>query len=237
MPEIKSTLGYLQKGGVKFMIYGKRGVGKTPIIGTLKGKTLIIASESGLATLRTMSIDYIEMTTIAQMKDVTAFLRDPKNIAKYDNIAWDGVSFCSQTILSELKRVKSYNHDMKYYGDLATVMMPFIELIANDIKKNVVVTAWQTDVYAPNTEIITGQEPSTAGKAIGNYLMHFFDVTMHLALHTVACTQADGSVINQVLPYLQTKPANGIFARDRLNRLDLFEQADLSAIIYKLSQP
>lgn len=234
--QIHNTQNFLRRGGIKFMIYGKRGVGKTPIAATMP-KPLFIASESGLASIRTAGVDYVEMTTLAQIKSVTEWLRNPANIAKYDSIVWDSVSYSTQCTLSELKRIKTYNHAMKYYGDLADAIMPFIELIANDIQKNVCVTAWQGDVYHPVTETVIGCEPLTAGKAIGNYLMHFFDVTMHMARHNVNVQQADGSVVQQAQTYLQTKEANGIFARDRLGVLDPFELPNLSVIINKLSQP
>lgn len=234
---VQSTKGYMQRGGVKMMIYGKRGVGKTPIIAELP-KVLIIASEDGLASVRNKNVDFIEMKTMAQIKEVMAWLRSPSNIAKYDTIAHDGISYLTHAVFSEIARKATHNNKVQYYGELASQIMPFVELLTNEIQKNVIMTAWQGDLYHPVTEKIIGHEPYTAGKAIANYLMHFFDLTAHMQRHAQNIQQADGTVVQQQIPYLQTVEANGIFARSRKEGcLDAFEPADLLTIINKLKQP
>lgn len=231
---VQSTQGYMQRGGIKMMVYGKRAVGKTPLLATAP-KVLILATEAGLASVRTHNLPYIEVRTRQDVKDIINWLRVPSNIAKYDTIALDGISYLSHTIFSEIAQKAKHNNKVQYYGELIDVLMPLVELLANEIKKNVVFTAWQGDVYHPVTETIIGCEPHTAGKALANYLMHFFDVTAHMQKHAQQVQAADGSVQTQQIPYLQTGEANGVFARDRTGKLDLFEPANLTAIFNKLS--
>lgn len=227
-----STKGFVNKFGVKFLVYGKPDCGKTHLISTLP-KPLILAPELGIATLRKFDIPCRTLTSVADVKEIIKWLSVEANLKTFDSIALDSGSFLTYMVLTEIKRTKSYNHAMKYYGDMNDVVLPLFEKLIN-LNKNLLVTAWEGDELNAIGDIV-GKQPDFAGKAVGSYMRHFFDMTLNLAWHNVNVPQADGSVLPTRLNYLQTRDVgNNIFARDRNNALEAFEQPDLGAIIRKV---
>lgn len=227
-----STKGFVNKYGVKFLVFGKPDSGKTYLASTLP-KPLILVSEKGVSSLRHFDIPCKAMTCIDDVKEMTKWLAVDANIKAYDSIVLDSASFLTYMVISELKRKVAYNHAMKYYGDMNDIVLPLIERLVN-LNKNVLITAWQGDVIDAIGNLVA-YEPDFAGKAVGQYLKHFFDMSLHLAWHTVNVPQPDGTTIPTRLNYLQTKDVgNKIFARDRNNLLEAFEPAHLGDIIAKI---
>lgn len=230
--ETFNTKGFVNKFGVKFMVYGKPDSGKTHLISTLP-KPLILAPELGVSTLRKFDFTVKTITNIADTKDITKWLGVEANLKQYDSVVLDSGSFLTYMLITELKRTKNYNHAMKYYGDMNDIALPLFERLIN-LNKNVLITAWEGDELNALGDVI-GKKPDFAGKAVGSYLNHFFDMTMNLAWHIVNVPQADGTVVPTRMNYLQTcDVGNKIFARDRNNALAAFEPADLSGIIRKV---
>lgn len=232
---VQTTSAFSRANGIKFLVYGRPDSGKTYLSSTMPNP-LIIATEKGLMTLSKVNLPYIVVDSIQSVSDIVTWLCEDnyKNIAQYDSICVDGISFLTYQILSELKTTVEYKDPRKYYGDLSDIVKPFVECIVN-LPKHVYMTAWEGDILHPATKQSVGICPETAGKQIQTYLNHFFDQTMHLAWHVFDVTQADGTVAKQRVSYLQTRDVgNGIFARDRTGALEVFETADLSAIINKL---
>lgn len=120
----------------------------------------------------------------------------------------------------------------KFYGELQDAVIPFLQTLF-ELNKNIMVTAWQGEETNPAGAFIR-YIPSTKGQAIANYLMHFFDATLHMALHQVQQQQQDGSVQNVTIPYLQTREFNYTFARDRSRKLADYEPANMTELLNKI---
>lgn len=230
-PSIETTQNYNKTRGVKLCVYGKAAVGKTPLAKTVS-KPLILASEDGVGTVSGANIPLIRVRDTATMRGLINWLSVPANIAAYDWIILDSLSNLTHLIFTEVTTTVKSNDPRKYYGELTDRVIPFLEALFK-LDKNVVVTMWQGD-ETNAVGMFQRYVPVTKGQAIATYCMHFFDVTMNMALHQVQQQQADGTVANVTIPFLQTREFNQIFARDRHQRLDNFEPADLTHIYNKL---
>jgi phage nucleotide-binding protein len=105
--EIKNTR-EVHNDGVKVLLFGKSGIGKSTQFGTLEGKTLILSAESGLLVLKDKDIDVVDITSIGDLAEVYTALVD--GTLEYDNIGLDSLSEIGDILIQELE-----NDD--YYGD------------------------------------------------------------------------------------------------------------------------
>ena len=230
-PTIQSTQAYNKTEGVKLCVYGKAAVGKTPLAKTVK-KALILATEDGVGTVSDVSIPLIRINDTASLNGMRQWLAVPANTAAFDWIILDSLTNLTHTIFTEVAGTVKSNDPRKFYGELQDRIIPFLETLFK-LNKNVLVTMWQGEESTP-AGMFLRHIPVTKGQAIATYCMHFFDVTMNMALHQVPQTQADGTVISVTMPFLQTREFNNVFARDRHQKLANYEPADLTAIYNKL---
>ena len=98
--EIKSTKDIVDNNGVKILCYANSGFGKTSMLGTLEGKTLLLNVENGFLVLKDKDIDTIDITDIATLGEVYNALTD--GTLKYDNIAIDSLSEIGEMVVSDL---------------------------------------------------------------------------------------------------------------------------------------
>ncbi len=71
---LKST-GAVASNGVKLLVYGAAGAGKTTLIRTLPAP-VIMSAEAGLLALHGADIPYIEIATMAGLGEALTWLRD-----------------------------------------------------------------------------------------------------------------------------------------------------------------
>jgi hypothetical protein len=64
---LSSTKQSAQLSGLKFLVHGPAGAGKTTLCGTTGEPTVIISAESGLLSLRHLDIPVIEVKTLDQL--------------------------------------------------------------------------------------------------------------------------------------------------------------------------
>lgn len=230
-PTIQSTQAYNKAAGVKLCVYGKAAVGKTPLALTVS-KPLILASEDGVGTISGANLPLIRVRDTATLQGLRQWLTVKANTDPYDWIFLDSLSNLTQVIFTEIQATVKSKEPRVWYGELVDRIVPFLETLFS-LDKNVVVTMWQGD-ESNALGIFQRHVPMTKGQAISTYCMHFFDVTMHMAKHQVQQQQQDGTMTTVEMPFLQTREFNQIFARDRHQKLDNFEPADLTAIHNKL---
>ena len=105
--EIKNTKD-AHSDGVKVLLFGASGLGKTTMLGTLSGKTLILSAESGLLVLKDKDVDVIDVDSIEKLGSVYVALKSGE--LKYDNVCLDSLSEIGEMIVTELDKDD-------YYGD------------------------------------------------------------------------------------------------------------------------
>lgn len=203
---------------INALIFGESGVGKTTLASTLPGNTIIVSLESGLMSLRHHPVDYVEIKTITDLKDVLKKLE----ASEYDNIFIDSLTEIGQMFLDFSR--KQYPEDrqtMKMYGYLLELMTRFIKR-CRDIDKNIFFTALQK-----TTQDDVGKRyhvPDLQG-SISVKCPAFFDFVFNY--QTIKKDDKEIRV-------LVTSKTNNTIAKDRSGVLDKFEKPDLASVISKV---
>lgn len=217
--------------GVKMLVFGRAGVGKTRLCGTAP-RPLIISAEAGLLTLRDAVTDYgkgpepIRVLVVKTRKDVDDALDWCRTDAAKHNIATlclDSVSEIAEKVLAD-ERSKTKD-PRQAYGELAEQTIKLVKDFRDLPGFNVLITAKEAAVE----DAITGAtraQPSSPGKQVGPQLPYLFDEVFH------AATDKDGQ--GKTYHYLRTRASFSADAKDRSNKLDEIEYPDITNIINKI---
>ena len=220
----------IEHNGVKCLVYGMLGSGKTRLMATAASKDepmLIINSEAGLLSLQDIdpavkkSIDVVSTQSFADMGEVYELVSKER---KYNWICIDSISEVAEVILSS---EKSTNKDPRAaYGNLADIMMGFLRAFRDLPGYNVYMSAKMTRF----TDEITNRTmywPLMPGKQLTNGIGYLFDEVFALRVEA----DKEGNLTR----WLQTNRDIQYEAKDRSGRLNMFEPADLMIIANKIN--
>jgi len=219
---IKNTIDFEVNEGVKLLIYGDAGAGKTRLCATTSGTPLILSAESGLLSIRNNNIDYIEIDTIESLQQAYLFIVKSADADKYDWICIDSLSEIAEVCLSD--ELKINKDGRKAYGELSKKIIAMIKCFRNLKAKNVYMAAKMTqdkDEYSGN--MLFG--PMMPGNKLGLAIPYLFDEVFYLQR-----TSTDDKVVSKLL----TSQTGNFRAKDRSGALNLIEEANLSHIKNKI---
>ena len=206
--------------GVKILVYGHAGVGKTTLSTTMPNP-VIISAEGGLLSIKDASIPYIEVKSMDDLKEAYAWLIS-KEGEKYDSVIIDSLSEISEVILIH---EKTLNKDGRAaYGEMAVQMLALIRSFRDLKGKNVLMTAKVEKSQDESGRMLYA--PSMAGNKVGQALPYFFDLVVALRVEK----DADGIAQRALMC-----DSDGLWlAKDRSGKLQSWEQPDISEIITKI---
>lgn len=212
--------------GIKALVYGAAGSGKTTLCGTAP-RPLIVSAEKGLLSLRGVKHPVALVETAEEVEEVLAWCRTDAKKNGIETICLDSISEIIEKVLaSEKGKTKD---PRAAYGEMANRGIKLIKDFRDLVGFHVLMTAKQ----ATNTDPITGvakAAPTAPGQQVGQALPYLFDVVMH------AATEKDPE--GKTYHYLRTHAAFNAEAKDRSGSLDELEWPDFSNIIKKvLSAP
>lgn len=208
--------------GVKMLVYGRAGSGKTTLCGTAPSP-LIISAEEGLLSLRRSSIPVAKVKTRADVDEVLQWCRTSAARSGIKTICLDSISEIAEKVLvAEKAKTKD---PRQAYGELATQTIQLIKDFRDLPGFHVLVTAKQTTATDPVTGV-TKAEPTAPGQQVGRELPYLFDEVFH------AFTDKD----QQGATYhaLRTHAAFNAEAKDRSGALAELEYPDIAMIIDKI---
>lgn len=212
--QVFSTQGASLAHGIKAMVYGAAGVGKTRLLASAPAP-IIISAENGLLSLRNFNLPAIRITNLAQLLEAYQYVAGP-NGRQFQTIGLDSSSEIAEVCLSEAKRA---NKDpRKAYGDAQEQMIDIFRRFRDIPNKHVVFLAKQEF----NKDGQTGamfNAPSFPGNKLAQAAPYFFDEVWQLVNFT---DQQTGGKIRA----LRTAPDNQNVAKDRSGILAEWENAD-----------
>lgn len=217
--KIESTKDIKKKEKVHICLYGASGTGKTKMIETLQGRTLILNADKGLLSLE--GSKDIDFKTANNFNDVFEFMRYIKSDSnKYDNIAIDSISAIADLVLKHLEKEGIKGFDMwgayaKYIGGIITTLRDSTTFNSVSIFELV-----EKENEAGLLTKKVGLQGSLASR-VGYFYDFYF-----------AARQK--SVKGEQVYKIQTQTGEGFECKSRLEGLDKFIEPDLGALMEKL---
>lgn len=211
--KVESTSNIGMNGGIKCMIYGPSGVGKTRLLASAS-RSITISAEEGLLTLRKFNMPVIRVTTMAQLREAYTYVIGPAG-KQFETINLDSASEIAETMLSEAKRAT--RDGRKAYGDTQDAIIDIFRSFRNIYGKNVVFLAKQ-EFAVDGATGARFNTPSFPGNKLAQAAPYFFDEVFQLN----RWKGNDGST----LWGLRTQPDQYNTAKDRSGVLNEWENAD-----------
>lgn len=217
-PVFQTAGSFAEQYGVKALIYGPPGAGKTPLAATAPSP-VILAIEPGMLSLRGSNIPTCMAETPAKIDDFFAWVFSSNEAKQFDTIYVDSVSEMSFVyVREELKRNKD---GRKAYGIMAEKVYTHVSNLRYMPNKHMCLLAKKT------TDDLGCVVPQFEGRDLSSKIPHMCDEILYL----------DKAIVPGVgeVSALRAKGTHNILARDRTGLLAEFEQPNLTYIFNKLT--
>jgi phage nucleotide-binding protein len=207
--------------GVKILVYGQAGAGKTSLIPTLPDP-VILSAEGGLLSISDSDLPFIQITDMNTLREAYEWLKGSDEAKQFKSVALDSISEIGEVCLgAEMKKAKD---PRQAYGEMQTTMAEAIRSFRDLPHKNVYFSAKIEKTQDEMGRLL--YSPSMPGNKTGQALPYFFDIVAALRV------EKDAEGIMQRALMLQT---DGLWqAKDRSGKLEAWEPCDLGAIISKI---
>jgi phage nucleotide-binding protein len=219
--QLMTTKGYASDS-VKILVHGQSGVGKTTLIGTLPNP-VVISAEGGLLALADLEIPYLNVTSMTELNEAYEWLLNSKEADQFQSVAIDSISEIAEVVLNTEKKLTK--DPRQAYGALQEQMTDLIRAFRDLPKKHVYMSAKTEKATDENGRIL--YSPSMPGNKLGQMLPYFFDEVLALRVER----DADGATHRGLMC-----DSDGLWtAKDRSGKLSPWEDAELGAIIRKIT--
>lgn len=208
--------------GIKCVLYGGSGTGKT-VMSSTAPNPIIISAEKGLLSLADKDIPYVEVSDVKSIGEAYKYVLE----CDYDTIILDSLSEITVTALAEFKKdlinaSSSGKIDARQaYGKIAESIGAMIRNFRDMDGKNVILIAKERRYEDEDSGIVTF-EPYMPGKVLPFDLPYLVD--------EVFCLQ----ISRKGERYVQTLADRKRPCKDRSGKLDENEHPDFTAIFNKI---
>lgn len=212
--------GALAGNGVKLLVYGQAGAGKTTLVTTLP-KPIILSAEAGLLSIQDADLPFIEISSIDDLREAYQFITSDKG-DEFESVALDSISEIAEVILNAEK--KATKDPRQAYGAMQEQVADLIRAFRDLPDKHVYMSAKLEKSQDEMGRILYA--PSMPGNKTGQQLPYFFDEVLALRVER----DAEGVTQRGLMC-----DSDGLWqAKDRSGKLDQWEMPDLGVIIQKI---
>ena len=215
------TTGSLAANGVKVLVYGQAGAGKTSLVKTLPNP-IVLSAEGGLLSIQDADLPYIEIADLDTLREAYAWLTSSDEAKRYQSVALDSISEIAEVVLNAEK--KATKDPRQAYGAMQEQMADIIRAFRDLPGRHVYMSAKLEKTQDEMGRVLYA--PSMPGNKTGQALPYFFDEVLALRV------EKDGEGVTQRALMCDS---DGLWlAKDRSGKLDAWEAPDLGAIIAKM---
>lgn len=215
------TTGSLAANGVKVLVYGQAGAGKTSLVKTLPNP-IVLSAEGGLLSIQDADLPYIEISDISTIREAYTWLTSSAEAKDYQSVALDSISEIAEVVLNAEK--KATKDPRQAYGAMQEQMSDIIRAFRDLPGRHVYMSAKLEKTQDEMGRVLYA--PSMPGNKTGQALPYFFDEVLALRVER----DADGVTQRALMC-----DGDGLWlAKDRSGKLEAWEAPDLGAIIAKM---
>ena len=213
---LKST-GDIHAKGLKVLVYGQAGSGKTSLAKTLP-KPVVLSAEDGLLSLKDDNIPFIEIKSIGDLHEAYSWLSESD---EFESVVLDSISEIAEVVLAHEKKV---NKDGRAaYGEMDVQLSEIIRAF-RDLNMHVLMTAKLEKQQDEMGRML--YFPSLPGNKTAQKLPYFFDEVLALRIEK----DEEGKTQRALMC-----DSDGLWlAKDRSGKLEAWETPDLGEIIAKI---
>ncbi|HWV46989.1 MAG TPA: ATP-binding protein [Nitrospira sp.] len=223
--------------GIKCMVYGPAGMGKTVLNATMPNPVMISA-ESGALSLSqknlerifgvghpwvTYNMPIIVVKTIDDLKDAFRYLTESAEATQFQSCGLDSLSEIAEVVLNAAKR--TVKDPRQAYGELIEKMETVVRDFRDIKGKNVLFLSKMEPMKDELTGVVK-YGPMMPGAKLGVKMPYFFDEVFRYGISKAP----DGSEFR----FLQTQPDLQYEAKDRSGALDKTEYPMMWPIFDKI---
>ncbi len=211
----------LRAEGVKLLVYGQAGAGKTSLIKTLPAP-VVLSAEGGLLSIQDADLPYIEISDMATLREAYSWLAQSAEAREFQSVALDSISEIAEVVLNAEK--KATKDPRQAYGAMQEQMADIIRAFRDLPGRHVYMSAKLEKTQDEMGRVLYA--PSMPGNKTGQQLPYFFDEVLALRV------EKDGEGNTQRALMCDS---DGLWlAKDRSGKLAAWESPDLGAIIAKI---
>ena len=215
------TTGSLAANGVKVLVYGQAGAGKTSLVKTMP-KPIVLSAEGGLLSIQDADLPFIEIGDMDTLKEAYSWLAGSDEAKQYQSVALDSISEIAEVVLNAEK--KATKDPRQAYGAMQEQMADIIRAFRDLPGRHVYMSAKLEKTQDEMGRVLYA--PSMPGNKTGQALPYFFDEVLALRV------EKDGEGVTQRALMCDS---DGLWlAKDRSGKLEAWEAPDLGAIIAKM---
>lgn len=215
------TTGSLSANGVKVLVYGQAGAGKTSLIKTLPSP-IVLSAEGGLLSIQDADLPFIEIASMTDLQEAYKWLTESDDAKAYKSVALDSISEIAEVVLNAEK--KATKDPRQAYGAMQEQMADIIRAFRDLPGRHVYMSAKLEKTQDEMGRVLYA--PSMPGNKTGQALPYFFDEVLALRVEKDGEGNAQRALMCD---------SDGLWlAKDRSGKLDMWEALDLSAVFAKI---
>jgi len=224
--DLKAAGEHAQNFGVKALVYGPAGTGKTPILNTAP-RPVLLATEPGLLSMRGSKVPTYEAYTSQRIDEFFKWFFNSTETKNFDTLGIDSGSQIAdvylQAALSGTSRAGNKKHGMAAYGEMADNTMEHLRTLFYTRYKHTYVICKEE---IADVEFQSLRRPYFPGKVLPIQVPHMYDFLIRLAKTNVP------GVVGETLAFQCVGNMN-VLARNRTGNLNEFEPPHFGALVQK----
>ena len=223
MIQVTTTSQTSLAAGIKGLIYGPPGVGKTCLAATAPAP-IILSAESGLLSLRWANLPVIVIKSLEDLQQARQWCQQSHEASNFYTIYLDSLSEIAEAVVLDGK--SRHRDPRKAYGEVLDKMMSEVKAFKNIYGKAVIMTA-KMEPFKDGMSGAIKYGPSMPGTKLGPLLPYEFDEVFVMGIGQDPATKNN-------FRFLQTQPDLQYTAKDRSGALEPYETPDLTHVFNKI---